>query len=236
MKLKLSEDQGIHTLHTSGDLSEKDLKILHAGLIKLFKDGKNKVILQLSEIQTIPSEFPKNLSELNLIAEELSGQIVVVVADPKIRSQLENFSTPNRLRSFEQTSAAIQYFSKSEKSKEEIDSQPLASAKLPPEKYHPPEFTEAMEKKNEEIEKLRKLLEEKEKGELGAVKKENSQLKELVNNAESRLELLLKSRREAIDHAVYQKQIMVLQERIESLTQELQSKNGGSGETAQKGN
>lgn len=98
MKLKLEEKNGITHLQVDESVDAQALSVLKAGLKKLLFNGKNRIIIELLSHQTsLPNEFFREIAILNLNAAELSGQIMVLIADPELRKKAEVFFQPKML-------------------------------------------------------------------------------------------------------------------------------------------
>ncbi len=110
MKIALRVEQGVAVLAVSGPVSTENFKVLKAGITKLLKDGKNKVILELHEWNDFTTEIIRDLAQLNLIAQELSGKIVLSQVDPTTKTKVTTFATPQVLETYEKTSDAVVAF------------------------------------------------------------------------------------------------------------------------------
>ncbi len=119
MKLKLTEEKGIHVLEVKEEVDLKNFQILKAGISKLLKDGRNRMILDFSDTPSIDSACLRELAELNLIARELSGEIMLASLSPFIRSNVENLGKPNALTCFPSKEDAIAIYERMGKEPEE---------------------------------------------------------------------------------------------------------------------
>lgn len=110
MKLTLESVRDINILQATGEMTPENFAVLKAGVKKLFKDGKNKIILELPESDSISPEILRELAVLNLTAAELAGQIILAVIEPLTRAKIDSFSKPPAVRCFATREAAIQSF------------------------------------------------------------------------------------------------------------------------------
>lgn len=130
MKIALKSEQGVAVLAVSGPVSAENFKVLKAGVTKLLKDGKNKVVLELHEWNDFTTEIIRDLVQLNLLAQELSGKIVLSQVDATTKTKITTFATPQVLELYERTSDAVVSFIPPKK--EEIPTiPPLAATPTP---------------------------------------------------------------------------------------------------------
>jgi hypothetical protein len=124
MKLKLENSRDINILQATGAITSENLAVLRAGIKKLFRDGKNKIVLELPDSDSIAPDVLRELAVLNLLASELAGQIVLAAISPLTRSKIESFSNPPAVRCFDSREKAIQYFHPSVAEEEAIQDDP----------------------------------------------------------------------------------------------------------------
>lgn len=128
MKLTLVQHQGIEVLTGTGEISGHDLQVLRAGLVKLLKSGKNRIVLELPEASSIPTEVLAELSKFDLLARELSGRIVLSGVSPSVRAQIARHAKPPVIECFDQLKDALAYFRPSGAIDENLPTQPSAAA------------------------------------------------------------------------------------------------------------
>lgn len=121
MKLKLIQDQGFIILQVSEEFAADSVAILQAGIKKMFRDGKNRIALELIDCPTIPADALRQIAQLNLMATELSGQIVFCVTDEDLRKRISGFFSPPALPAFESMEAVREYFSGKQRGLTEVD-------------------------------------------------------------------------------------------------------------------
>ncbi len=98
MKLHLETNRDVNILTASGEINAERFAILKAGIKKLFRDGKNKIILELPESKNFPVEILRVMAQLNLMAAELAGQIILSGISPETKSKIDSFSMPPAVR------------------------------------------------------------------------------------------------------------------------------------------
>lgn len=134
LKLKLTEEGGIHILQLNGELDSQAYDVLKAGVIKLFRDGKNKMILDFKEAVVPDSAIFKDLGNLNSIARELAGEIILIHLSQGDKIKVESLAKPALIQCYETKEAALQILKKVKADKEESDKlrKPLAAGVIPP--------------------------------------------------------------------------------------------------------
>jgi hypothetical protein len=110
MKLKLEVVRDVNVLVAAGPIEPANFAVLKAGIRKLFKDGKNKIILELPDSSTFSPEILREIAVLNLLASELAGQIVLAGIAPMTRAKIDAFSKPPVVRSFPDRATAVEFF------------------------------------------------------------------------------------------------------------------------------
>jgi hypothetical protein len=110
MKLKLEAVRDVNVLVASGPIEPANFAVLKAGIRKLFKDGKNKIILELPDSSTFSPEILREFAALNLLASELAGQILLAGIAPLTRAKIDSFSKPPVVRCFPDRTAAVEFF------------------------------------------------------------------------------------------------------------------------------
>jgi hypothetical protein len=110
MKLALTAEKSIPVLTVSEGITEHDVQILRAGIIKLLKSGKNKIILEVPNLDSIPGEVIRELSSFDIAARELSGRLVVAGVSPGLKTKIEVFAKPPIILTFESRAQAVEFF------------------------------------------------------------------------------------------------------------------------------
>ena len=93
-------------------ITAADVATLKAGVANLLKNGKNRIIIELTDQADIPNEFIKELAALDLISRELAGRIVLVNLSAPVASKVANFSNPPQLVALKTAADAVEVFKK----------------------------------------------------------------------------------------------------------------------------
>ena len=110
MILKLESQKNVSILIAKGAIEKKDVAVLFAGIKKLFRDGKNRLILELPDVSVMSSDDLRELVKLNLLAAELSGEIVLSSIDETTQTRIAGFSSPPFMRCFKTREDALSQF------------------------------------------------------------------------------------------------------------------------------
>ena len=195
MKLQLAEHKGIHVLTIDGSIAGRDAQVLKAGIAKLFKDGKNRLVLDVRPPPQMDEETIRELSVMNKLAKELSGEIVLAIEEAASRSKVETTSQPSPVKCFVTKAEAVAFFLS-------------ASGKV---------SQGAPDHRDEEIKHLKEQLRSKETGELSGLRSENARLKDELSKLEDRFEKMLIQRRSPADEKSFLEKIRVLESELETV-------------------
>lgn len=110
MKLKLTPVKDIQVLTVTGEVTPHQFQVLRSGITNLFRTGKNKIVLEFTSAKTLSSAILRDLSILNLLARELSGDIVLSGIDKETKIRVEHLSSPPSIFCFEGREEAIKSF------------------------------------------------------------------------------------------------------------------------------
>jgi anti-anti-sigma regulatory factor len=110
LKLALTAEKSIPILTATEGITEHDVQVLRAGIIKLLKSGKNKIILEVPDLDSMPSEVIRELSSFDIAARELSGRLVVAGVSTGLKTKIEVFAKPPIILTFETRAKAIEFF------------------------------------------------------------------------------------------------------------------------------
>ncbi|RZA07415.1 MAG: anti-sigma factor antagonist [Proteobacteria bacterium] len=94
MKIQLSYDGAAAILGVTGEIDMHNFEVLKAGISKLFRSGKNRIILNLEDATEISGEALRELAILDVFARELSGKIVLSATNPELKESVRLFSKP----------------------------------------------------------------------------------------------------------------------------------------------
>lgn len=162
MKLSLRNSGDVSILTIAELRSAGDFAVLKAGIVNTLKKGKNRLVLELTNADAIPAEILRGLAQLRLLANELSGDLVLAGVRPELKNQVMHFSRPPVVSIFDSTQAALESFRK-----------PASPAALSPEEGSPAVAAVADQK----VKELREDIVLREKGELGQLRKEVERLR-----------------------------------------------------------
>lgn len=99
-------------LSVTGPVVDLDAKILRAGITKILKTGKNKIVVEFSE-PSAPQELSANalreMAAFDVLARELSGRLVLGSVSPELRVKIEAFAKPPVVLCFGTRKEAIDF-------------------------------------------------------------------------------------------------------------------------------
>jgi anti-anti-sigma regulatory factor len=107
VKLKLAHESGVEVLQADGPIRSHDAKVLRAGLSKILKTGKNRIVLALSDHADLSLDVIREIAAFDGLARELSGRIVLAGVDEALKTKIESFAKPPVILSFETREAAV---------------------------------------------------------------------------------------------------------------------------------
>jgi hypothetical protein len=208
MKIKLVVESGIHILLLTDTVTVKDVEIIGAGLRKLLKNGKNRIILELDGSESLPDEVIRDIGFLDNMARELAGRIVLVSASEVLRKKLEIFSNPPLLLCTPSRKKGIEEFSQAAP----LDEGKAAARPVPPQgapQGAPPQGGPLQGPKEEAL--------AREQGELGKVRRELAVEKGENRILHGQLFALMENRRQMVDSAALIEKIRALELEVEKL-------------------
>jgi anti-anti-sigma regulatory factor len=194
VKLKLTHEKGVEVLSASGPIVDHESKVLRAGISKILKTGKNKIILELPASPDLSTGVIREIAAFDVLARELSGRIVLSGVTPGLKTKIEAFAQPPVILSFESKDKALEFFAAPA-----VPETSAAPAQLSPERL-------------EELEKLKsedRLL----RSRLHSLEQENKRLKEQVV-------LTTIARRPPSDEADYARRISYLETKLQKILEE----------------
>lgn len=198
MKLKLESVRDISILHVSGSITPENFAILRAGIKKLFSTGKNKIILELPDSATFPTPVLREIAILNLLASELSGQIILAEIAALTRAKIEAFSKPPVVKCFANRNAAIEFFYP--RTADEIPAKAPAATPVPNgAPMSAPASSPAPALTDEQRSKYKQEVRSKEIGDLGDARKRLSELETENKELKTRMAELTIVRRDPPD-------------------------------------
>jgi hypothetical protein len=211
MKLKLDAIRDISVLLAEGPITPENFAILRAGIKKLFKDGKNKIILELPDSGTFTPPLLRELATLNLMAAELSGSIVLAKIAPLTRAKIEAFSKPPSVRCFVDREAASEFFYP-----KVVDEAVKVPVPVPAQAPAPtPAVVAAPEAVNDDKSKQFKAeIRGKEMGDLGTVRKKLSDLEAENAELKGRVAEMVVTRRDPPDLDSWKEKVTILEKQL----------------------
>jgi hypothetical protein len=213
MQLKLEVVRDINVLVASGPIEPANFAVLKAGIKKLFKDGKNKIILELPDSSQLSTDILRELAVMNLLASELAGQIVLSGIAPLTRAKIESFSKPPVVRCFADRSGAAEFFYP--KPSEVTKPNPVPAGKkfeLPPEAASPPTSATTPES----AQRSKSDVRAKELGDLGELRKRLNDLETENRELKTQLTSLVATRRDPPDLDSWKEKVSRLEKELET--------------------
>ena len=207
MKLKLEAIRDISVLVAEGAITPENFAVLRAGIKKLFKDGKNKIILEVPDSGTFTPAILREMAALNLMASELSGSIVLAKIAPLTRAKIEAFSKPPVVSCFADRELATEFFYP--KVPEEIPKTPVAT-----EPAAAPAVAAAPADTDEKLKQFKAEIRSKEMGDLGSVRKKLSELEAENAELKNRLAGLVVTRRDPPDLGAWKEKVSLLEKQL----------------------
>lgn len=214
MKLKLEAVRDISILVAEGPITPENFAVLRAGIKKLFKDGKNKIILELPDSGSLAAPILRELAVLNLLASELAGSIALAKIEPLTRAKIEAFSKPPVVRSFADRQAAVEFFHpKSEEIPSKAAPTPAPNVAAPaPQKNVPLDVPgDAAAAVPGE---MKSEIRAREMGDLGAVRKKLSDLEAENAELKARLAEMIVTRRDPPDLDSWKEKVANLEKQL----------------------
>ena len=131
MQLSLESVSNVSILSAQGPIREREVAVLLAGIRKLFRDGKNRLVLELPDAAGMSSDHLRELLQLNLLAAELSGEIVLAGIDAATVTRIATFSSPPFLKTFASRALALAHFAPKVDAHAEIALSPKGATPAP---------------------------------------------------------------------------------------------------------
>lgn len=100
------------TLKLEGPLSAHTIQVLRAGVSKLLRDGKNRLVIHLLNANDFDSSALQALGQFNALARELAGEITLSGLEASQRQLVDSFGKPAAIRSFATLEEAMSYLAK----------------------------------------------------------------------------------------------------------------------------
>jgi anti-anti-sigma factor len=203
MKVSLRHEDSIAILEVAGEVDAHSFQVLKAGLTKLLRDGKNRIILSLKDANELESDVLRELAIIDVFARELSGKIVLSAENEDLREGVKIFAKPPVIPILSSVALALDYFKKSEpQSEEEADPDALKAA---------------VQVKDREIEALKARLAQLDPKETNELRALNASLKSKVSQLEGQVEDLMKEKRTCTDAEGFLEKINALEDSLKRM-------------------
>jgi anti-anti-sigma factor len=179
MKLNLESQDGVSILGVAGEIDLHNFEILKAGLTKLFRSGKNRIILNLEDATSIDAPILRELAIIDVMARELSGKITLVSSYDDLKESVRLFARPPVVPIFSSVPLALEYFAK------------FAGDDL----EDPVLLRQQLEAKDKELAEAKERLLSADENSLGKLRSENASLKNTISLLSGQVEALTKESR-----------------------------------------
>lgn len=207
MNLNLEQKSGAHILKISGDVDVKGTAILRAGVTKLMKSGKDKIILDLAQVGGLHESFVKEVTELHKLAAELMGKVVVAGAPANVATQLKAAGDPPPFPVINTVIEAITFLQQTGQLIEEL----------------PPEIDALIKQRDARIQALENQIALSNPEELRKLRQENETLRSQTQALESQVTELIQGRRIPPDVEAVLEKINVLERNVKEMSASLQA-------------
>ena len=201
MKLKLRAAGDVSVLTVLELQTDENLAVLRAGLVSAMKAGKNRFVLELNNSSAIPPTVLRELARLRLLANELSGDIVLAGVGPEVRLKIETFAKPSVIPVFDTVTGALQFFRPPAPPPPALP--PLAP---PPVKAAPPV--------GEEAKQFKEQIRDRELGEVGQLRKVIERLTAENRALQETLSRRVVERRAPADLQGYREKLQLLEAQL----------------------
>jgi anti-anti-sigma factor len=205
MKISLGQQDGIAVLEVKGAIDIRNLQVLKAGLSKLLRDGRNRIILNLEDSDTLDSDVIREIAILNVFARELAGQILITSTNETLKENILNFSKPPVVPFLPTIALAVEYF---QKQKPETEDSPEDAAEL----------RKKLELKEKEVEALLAKIKMLDPSELQRARSATVEAQARADLLKAQLEKLLLERRAPVDASGFIAKIDALEETVKKLS------------------
>lgn len=205
MKLSLGQQDGVAILEVKGAVDIHNFQVLKAGLSKLLRDGRNRIILNLEECENLDNDVLREIAILDVFARELSGHIVISSSNEAVKQAVLNFSKPPVIPFLATIQLAVEYFQKQKPDTEES----LEDAAI---------LKNKLEAKEKEVEALLAKVKTLDPGELQKVRAMSVEAQSRADMLQTQLDALLLERRKPVDAAGFLAKIEALEETVKKLS------------------
>jgi anti-anti-sigma regulatory factor len=216
MKLGLELKEGISILSVTGPVDLHSFAIVKAGITKIFRDGKNRIALNLSGAESLDTEVIREIAILDILARELAGRIALVVASSEIKQNIVSFSRPPVVPIFDSIAQALDFFRKA--GKEDIE-EPVENTK---------ELNRILKLKEQEIEALQAQLKQNDRSELQTARAEAAQASAQYKQLLLQVKELILERRKPLEESAALDKALALEGEVKELTERVRGLTKGA--------
>ncbi len=194
MKLKLARDKDLNILGISGIVDQKNYAILRAGVSQLFKTGKNKILLDMAEVEDLDPAAFMDLAQLHALAREMLGEVMVCGLSPAIRQKVAVIQPPPAIEIFASLAEALGA---------------INDRRAPP--------SPAQEALDEIVNLKKRILELESASDANKLRAENASLKEQVERLQGQLVAVMLENREPNSIGDWRERHQLLEDQIADL-------------------
>lgn len=205
MKLALRNEEGIAILDISGGVDAPSFQVLKAGISKLLRDGKNRIILHFTDSEELSGEVVRELAIIDIFARELSGKIILSSPNQQLKESVRSFAKPPVIPILSSVEQALDFFKKAGLDEEEGGESAA-------------ELKKSLEAKEKQIIALEARLKQLDPKEITKVQTEKAELAAKVKALESQVEELLKKQRDPADAEGFLEKITFLEDSVKKLS------------------
>lgn len=207
MNLNLEQKNGAHILKVSGDIDSKGTEILRAGITKLMKSGKDKIILDLSKVGGIDEKLLAEIALLNHLATELNGKVIVAGAPKKFEDTVKKHGNPPPFLVLGSVEEATKLLKQSGQIAEELS----------------PELQQLIRAKDLRIQALEGQIALSNPDEMRKLRRENEEIREANRKLEGQLNDFMLERRNPPDAEAALEKIMMLEHNLLEMSNSLKA-------------
>jgi anti-anti-sigma factor len=207
MKLKMNQQKDVCTLNIAGSVDAKSYTVLRAGLTQLLKTGKNRIIIDMAEVDAIDPTAIKDICQLDSLARELAGQIVLSGLSPILRRHVSTLNPPPTIQILAHADEALKIVLSGQK--------PAGEAALPADIATE---LKSLRLRVREVDELRRrVLEVENQTDSSKMREENALLKGQIEKLEGHVMNLLLANRDAGSVIDWKDRYKLLEDQIADL-------------------
>lgn len=204
MKLALRQEDSVAILEVSGSVDAKNFAILKAGITKLLRDGKNRIVLSFKDATELESEVIRELAIIDVYARELAGKIILASTNPELKESVKLFAKPPVVPIFSTLDQALEYFKKSQPAVE--DEEEVSALK------------DQLQEKEKLVASLEARIKLQDPKELQDLRGKNAELSAKVKLLEEQVGVLTKEKRKPMDEEGFVEKILALEDSVKRLS------------------